>query len=149
MTRVLLDENLPRLLKRDLSELAVHTVSEMGWAGVKNGELLLRAAAEFDVFLTADRNLPHQHTLSVLDLGVVLLTARSTKLEDLRPLRCMANSVPATVVADLPDLKHCSAFGTTPDEAVREVQIAKAAWLDAARESGARGPPCAHPWRGR
>lgn len=63
MTRVLLDENLPRLLKRDLSGLAVHTVAEMGWAGVKNGELLLRAAAEFDVFLAADRNLPHQQAL--------------------------------------------------------------------------------------
>ncbi len=39
-------------------------------------------------------------------------------------------------IADLPDLKHCSAFGATPDEAVREVQIAKAAWLHAARETG-------------
>ncbi len=86
MTRVLLDENLPRQLKRALPELVVHTVPEMGWAGVKNGELLRLAAAEFDVFLTADRNLPHQQTLDVLNLGVILLVARSTKLEDLRPL---------------------------------------------------------------
>ncbi len=86
MRRVLLDENLPRLLNRDLQGLAVHTVAEMGWAGVKNGELLRLAAAEFDVFLTADRSLPHQQTLSDLDLGFVLLATRSTKLDDLRQL---------------------------------------------------------------
>ena len=39
-------------------------------------------------------------------------------------------------IADIPDLKYCSAFGETPEEAVREVQSAKEAWLDAARESG-------------
>jgi predicted RNase H-like HicB family nuclease len=39
-------------------------------------------------------------------------------------------------VADIPDLKFCSACGATPDEAVREVQIAKAAWLKAAKERG-------------
>jgi predicted RNase H-like HicB family nuclease len=37
-------------------------------------------------------------------------------------------------VADIPDLKYCSAFGVTPEEAVREVQIAKAAWLKVAKE---------------
>ena len=37
-------------------------------------------------------------------------------------------------VADIPDLKYCSAFGATPEEALREAQIAKAAWLAAARE---------------
>ena len=39
-------------------------------------------------------------------------------------------------VADIPDLKFCSAFGRTPVEAVREVQVAKAAWLKAAKECG-------------
>jgi predicted RNase H-like HicB family nuclease len=39
-------------------------------------------------------------------------------------------------VADIPDLKYCSAFGDTPEEAVREIGIAKAAWLEAAREAG-------------
>lgn len=35
-------------------------------------------------------------------------------------------------IADIPDLKHCSAFGETPEEALKEVLIAKAAWLEAA-----------------
>jgi predicted RNase H-like HicB family nuclease len=39
-------------------------------------------------------------------------------------------------IADIPDLKHCSAFGKTPEEALREVLNAKVAWLDAARASG-------------
>jgi predicted RNase H-like HicB family nuclease len=39
-------------------------------------------------------------------------------------------------VADIPDLKACSAFGATPIEALREVELAKAAWLDAARAEG-------------
>ncbi|MDD5261748.1 MAG: type II toxin-antitoxin system HicB family antitoxin [Methylacidiphilales bacterium] len=36
-------------------------------------------------------------------------------------------------IADIPDLKSCSAFGRTPEKALHEVQIAKAAWLKACR----------------
>lgn len=36
-------------------------------------------------------------------------------------------------IADIPDLKYCSAFGETPEEALREVLIAKAAWLETAK----------------
>lgn len=39
-------------------------------------------------------------------------------------------------VADIPDLRFCSAFGDTPDEAVREVMIAKELWLGTARDHG-------------
>lgn len=39
-------------------------------------------------------------------------------------------------IADIPDLKFCSAFGQTPEEAVREVLLAKTAWLDVARDTG-------------
>ena len=45
-------------------------------------------------------------------------------------------------VADIPDLKFCSAFGATPEEAVREVELAKAAWLATARK---RGKPIPRP----
>ncbi len=40
-------------------------------------------------------------------------------------------------IADIPDLKYCSASGDTPEEAIREVMIAREAWLDVAREDGA------------
>ena len=45
-------------------------------------------------------------------------------------------------IADVPDLEACSAFGSTPEEALHEVQIAKAAWLEAAKS---RGKPIPNP----
>ncbi|MDP8994466.1 MAG: type II toxin-antitoxin system HicB family antitoxin [Pseudomonadota bacterium] len=39
-------------------------------------------------------------------------------------------------IADVPDLKHCSAHGSTPTEAVDEVRIAIEVWLETAREEG-------------
>ncbi|HLG20245.1 MAG TPA: type II toxin-antitoxin system HicB family antitoxin [Bdellovibrionota bacterium] len=39
-------------------------------------------------------------------------------------------------IADIPDLEACSAFGKTPTEALAQVEIAKKAWLDAARAEG-------------
>jgi hypothetical protein len=84
--RVLLDENLPRLLKRELSGFEVRTVAEMGWAGIKNGKLLRLAEAEFDIFVTADQNLSYQQPVTTCQLGFAVLRARTTKLEDLLPL---------------------------------------------------------------
>jgi predicted RNase H-like HicB family nuclease len=46
----------------------------------------------------------------------------------------------AAYIADIPDLRHCSAFGTTPEEALREVLQAKEAWLEAARAHGKTVP---------
>ena len=43
-------------------------------------------------------------------------------------------------IADIPDLKYCSAHGETPQEALAEVLIAKEAWLEAARDNGRRIP---------
>ncbi|MFS0518133.1 type II toxin-antitoxin system HicB family antitoxin [Nostoc sp. UIC 10607] len=43
-------------------------------------------------------------------------------------------------IADIPDLKYCSAFGLTEEEALREVLQAKAAWLDAAKVEGKPTP---------
>ncbi len=86
MKRVLLDENLPRLLKRELPSFQVRTVAELGWAGIKNGNLLRLAEAAFDIFVTADQNLSYQQPVTTFDLGIVVLKARTTKLEDLLPL---------------------------------------------------------------
>lgn len=38
-------------------------------------------------------------------------------------------------IADIPDLQACSAFGETPEEALREVLVAKEVWLEATREA--------------
>jgi hypothetical protein len=84
--RVLLDECLPRRLKRELVGHDARTAPEMGWASKKNGELLALAADEFDVFLTSDRNLSYQQNLAAFDLAIVVLVAESNRIEDLRPL---------------------------------------------------------------
>ena len=44
-------------------------------------------------------------------------------------------------IADIPDLDACSAFGVTPREALDELEVARAAWLDAARAEGKPIPP--------
>lgn len=44
-------------------------------------------------------------------------------------------------IADIPDLDSCSAFGHTPEEALSEVERAKIAWLEAARQEGKPIPP--------
>jgi predicted RNase H-like HicB family nuclease len=44
-------------------------------------------------------------------------------------------------IADIPDLPFCSAFGGTPDEALTQVQVAKEAWIEAARKEGKPIPP--------
>jgi hypothetical protein len=97
--RVLLDENLPRLLKRELPGFEVQTVAEVGWAGIKNGKLLRLAETEFDVFVTADKNLPHQQPLTTLNLAILVLRARTTKLEDLLPLVASIREVLLSVEA--------------------------------------------------
>ena len=47
----------------------------------------------------------------------------------------------ACYIADIPDLKYCSALGSTPEKAVREVVRAKNAWLAAAKKAGKQVPP--------
>ena len=83
---MLLDECVPRRLKRDLSDHDVHTVTETGWSGIKNGPLLRRAAQEFDVFLTVDQGLEYQQNLLGLDLAIVVMVAATNDIDDLRPL---------------------------------------------------------------
>jgi len=47
----------------------------------------------------------------------------------------------AGYIADIPDLVSCSAFGETPEQALSEVELAKQAWLEAARQEGKPVPP--------
>lgn len=47
-------------------------------------------------------------------------------------------------IADIPDLEACSAFGKTEEEALREVKLAKEAWIEAAKAEGKPVPPPAY-----
>lgn len=84
--RLLLDECVDRRLAHDITGHEVSTVVSLGWAGIRNGELLRRAAGHCDVFVTVDRNLAFQQRIDGLPFAVVVLRARSNRLADLRPL---------------------------------------------------------------
>lgn len=84
MIRVLLDENLPRKLGRELHDCSVRTVQEEGWTSYSNGELLSRAQASFDVLLTADRRLQFQQTLTRFDIGVVVIVTPRLRFRTIR-----------------------------------------------------------------
>lgn len=83
---LLLDESVPRRLKRHLPGHEVKTVVEMGWGGVKNGALLMLAAQAFDAFITVDKNLPYQQNVATLPVAVIVLHAVSNDLPSLVPL---------------------------------------------------------------
>ena len=77
---ILLDECTPRVVKKRLSGLNIYTVQEMGWSGLKNGELLAAAEGQFDVFITTDKNLRHQQNLKGRKFAVLLLPSNQVPI---------------------------------------------------------------------
>lgn len=83
---ILLDECVPARFARSLVGHAVTTVPKRGWSGIKNGELLELAEKKFDVFVTVDRKLAAQQDLKKFRIPVILIRARTNRLEHIRPL---------------------------------------------------------------
>jgi hypothetical protein len=84
--KVLLDECIDWRLSRDIVGHDIRTARQMGWGAIENGELLLRATENFDVFITVDRNLSFQQNLGSFPIAVIVLQARTNRLADLKPL---------------------------------------------------------------
>jgi predicted nuclease of predicted toxin-antitoxin system len=85
--KLLLDENLPHDLRHFLPGHEVFTVAYRGWAGLRNGDLLSKAAAAgFDVLVTLDAGFEHEQNLAALPIAVVRLRSHSNKLISLMPL---------------------------------------------------------------
>ena len=80
--KILLDECVDRRLARDLVGHSVSTVPKMGWAGIKNGELLALAEKEFEAFVTVDRKISVEQDLRKFKIPIILLRARTNRLED-------------------------------------------------------------------
>lgn len=101
--KVLLDENLPhelRLLLMPMHE--VFTVSFLGWSALENGDLLTQAASSgFEAMITKDQGIEHEQNLDGLPLSVVVLKAKTNKIDDIRSL------VPELLSA-LASLKGCT-----------------------------------------
>ena len=97
--KLLLDECLPRDLRKHLTGHECKTVPEAGLAGMGNGQLLVLAEqAGWQVLLTMDRGMPYQQNLAGRTISLMVIRARSNRLPDLPP------HVPA-ILAALPTLK--------------------------------------------
>ena len=67
--KLLLDECIDRKFAKELINHDIKTVPQMGWAGIKNGKYLALAEKDFDVFITADRNLSFQQNLPQFEIA--------------------------------------------------------------------------------
>lgn len=71
MKSVILDENIPRQLGSRLPGHRVTTVPERGWGGVKNVRLMALIDGNYDVFVTADKNLRYQQNLDGREISII------------------------------------------------------------------------------
>lgn len=92
--RVLLDENLNwRLVRYFDADYHVTTVEQQGWKGMRNGELLEQAAETFDVLVTMDKGFEYQQNISEYAIGVIIISAKSNKLQEIQPAMLEVNQI--------------------------------------------------------
>jgi predicted nuclease of predicted toxin-antitoxin system len=96
--RVVLDENLPIKIRQFFdASFQVVTVQELGFSGIKNGELLAELEGNYEVFLTADKNLLYQQNLTGRSLSIVELPINRwpiLKLHDPEIVAATATAIP-------------------------------------------------------
>ena len=96
--KLLLDESIPRKLQKEFPNHFVSTVAKRGWTGKKNGDLLKLAGKDFDVFITVDQNIHFQHNIKSLKIAVIVLMAKSNRLEDIKPFVPQIDKVLKSIV---------------------------------------------------
>ncbi len=84
--KAFVDECVPyQLIHHLIGHDFIH-VTDTAWRSTKNGALLRLVAPLYDLFLTADQNIPYQQNLKKVDLAFVTLKASSNKFDELLPL---------------------------------------------------------------
>jgi hypothetical protein len=84
--KILIDECIPRKLKKSISGHDCLTVPEAGLAGTSNGQLLSLAEERgFNVFLTIDKGFEYEQDLSGMSIAVMIVRAKSNQMRDLLP----------------------------------------------------------------
>jgi len=71
---ILLDECVPWPMHKLLTGHSCSSAQARGWGGIKNGELLQRAEAEFDLFITSDQNIRYQQNLTGRRIAILELS---------------------------------------------------------------------------
>ena len=83
--KLLLDECVPEDLKEFIAGHSVSSTAGMGWKGIKNGELMRRAAdAGFEAFLTADKNIQYQQNIGKYQLAIIVFDVYQNTITELR-----------------------------------------------------------------
>ncbi|OLB40383.1 MAG: hypothetical protein AUH11_02000 [Acidobacteria bacterium 13_2_20CM_57_17] len=91
--RILIDECIDERLRNALPGHDCQTARYAGFAGLKNGDLLIAAEkAKFDVFLTVDQGIEYQQNLAARKIAIITFRAKSNRLKDLLPVvpACLA-----------------------------------------------------------
>jgi predicted nuclease of predicted toxin-antitoxin system len=88
--KILLDECVPWPMHRLLSNHACTSVQAQGWSGIRNGDLLDLAEAEFDLFITSDQNIRYQQNLA--DRRIAILEFSTNDLHRLQAARSLIDA---------------------------------------------------------
>ena len=85
--KLLLDENLPKRLKKDFPEYEIVHIRDKGWNGISNGKLLeLIISDKFDALLTFDKNMRYQQNFEKYSITVFVLNASDNSYQTLSKL---------------------------------------------------------------
>jgi len=77
--RILLDECLPVPMRDIFISHECTAVSDRGWKGIKNGELLRLAEGQFDLFITADQSIRYQQNLGGRRIPILELSTNDLR----------------------------------------------------------------------
>jgi hypothetical protein len=100
--RILLDERVPWPMHRQLPGHTCTSEQAQGWGGIRNGDLLTRAEAEFDLFITSDQNIPYQQNLAGRNVAILEVSTN-----DLRRIQAASALIAAAVAKIQPgEFKH-------------------------------------------
>jgi len=102
--RVLFDQGTPAPLRHALSFHTVATAYELGWSDLKNGDLLQAAEGRYEVFVTTDKNLRHQQSLTGRQLAILVLPTTNW-LEIQKHQEEVANAISAMRPGDYRELR--------------------------------------------
>lgn len=100
--RVLLDESVPRSLRRELPGHTLMGVSQMGWSGCNDAELIRRSAAHFDFLVTVERRAQWHTNHALPSPAIVVLQSTSGTAEALAPLMATARAL----IEQVPHLRY-------------------------------------------
>ncbi len=95
--KVLLDECVPWPLHKFLLDHQCTTAQKHGWGGLTNGDLISRAEAEFDLFITSDQNIRYQQNLATRRIAILELSTND--LRRIQKAMAMLRNTVGTMIA--------------------------------------------------